>query len=162
MKALTGRPTGRPYIAAYDSVQKDCEFCGRAFFLREQKYQSFAKFQKRRFCSVECYNSTISTQETAEWIMSRVTKVGNGCWVWNGSKTLKGYGRTNFQGRKSHAHRVSYKIFHGPIPEGLVIMHSCDNPPCCNPAHLSAGTHRDNVHDAIAKGRAWHCRKAKS
>lgn len=76
------------------------------------------------------------------------------CWEWKGCKYQKGYGSfmANEIGEKQ-AHRVSYIMAHGPIPDGMHIMHLCDNPPCCNPKHLRAGTNTDNNADMISKGR---------
>lgn len=71
------------------------------------------------------------------------------CWEWTGSLNNHGYGRLGH----AYAHRISYEIHHGPIADGLHVMHSCDNPPCCNPAHLSLGTASDNMRDAVQKGR---------
>jgi len=84
------------------------------------------------------------------------------CWPWVGKTRVKGYGSIGVGGRKGRsmlAHRVSYILANGAIPDnpnewhGTVIMHTCDNPSCCNPAHLKAGTQSDNVRDMIAKGR---------
>lgn len=77
----------------------------------------------------------------------------SGCWVWIGQIIRAGYGNFNFAKRKFFAHRASWEIHNGPIPEGLLICHHCDNPPCCNPGHLFLGTRSDNVQDAMAKGR---------
>jgi hypothetical protein len=89
---------------------------------------------------------------------SKVTKAApSACWPWTGELNNHGYGRfrTWRGGRRRHlAHRIAYRLTVGPIEDGHVLLHSCDNPPCCNPAHLTAGTQRDNISDAHAKGRA--------
>lgn len=77
------------------------------------------------------------------------------CWPWTAGKRL-GYGRLYVAGRKETAHRLAYALAVGPIPEGLCVLHRCDNPGCCNPAHLFLGTQADNVADMEAKGRAVH------
>lgn len=74
------------------------------------------------------------------------------CWEWQGHRE-KGYGILMVYGRRLYAHRISYFLTHGDIPAGLVVMHSCDNPPCANPAHLSVGTQGDNLRDMASKGR---------
>lgn len=81
-----------------------------------------------------------------------------GCWPWTGSTQGKGHGQV-YRGpcRKSaphKAHRVAWELTHGPIPAGLFVCHHCDNPPCCNPAHLYVGTAADNARDMFARGRA--------
>lgn len=57
------------------------------------------------------------------------------------------------KGRLEYTHRISYRLFNGLIPEGHAVMHSCDNPPCVNPNHLSTGTQADNRRDCASKGR---------
>lgn len=81
---------------------------------------------------------------------------GDGCWLWTGDKFRDGYGK--FKGpapdhKTYQAHRFSFEHFIGPIPDGLLVCHRCDTPPCVRPDHLFTGTHYDNVQDAIAKGR---------
>jgi len=78
----------------------------------------------------------------------------NGCWVWTAARTPKGYGCFRFRNRGgARAHRVSYELFIGPIPDGLQVNHHCDNPSCVNPAHLYAGTQKQNRQDAVRRNR---------
>lgn len=76
------------------------------------------------------------------------------CWEWIGSRTTRGYGQFYIPelGTKS-AHRIAYTLVCGDIPEGLLVCHSCDNPPCCNPTHLWTGTWKDNSQDMLNKNR---------
>jgi len=76
------------------------------------------------------------------------------CWVWRGAKSGPGYGAMRISGRRVGTHRLSYELFVGPIPAGMHVCHTCDNPPCCNPAHLFLGSAADNQHDKARKGRA--------
>ena len=75
------------------------------------------------------------------------------CWEWRGKKTSFGYGSLCHLGKKDGAHRVAFMLSVGPIPDGMFVCHRCDNPPCCNPAHLFLGTVQDNTADMDRKGR---------
>jgi hypothetical protein len=72
---------------------------------------------------------------------------------WTDKLTNKGYGRIRNGERKEYAHRISYKIFIGFLPDNLNVCHKCDNPKCVNPFHLFKGTQYDNVIDMYKKGR---------
>src|SRR3990167_1599280 len=81
-------------------------------------------------------------------------KTIDSCWVWQGSCNHKGYGQFGISsGNMKPAHRISYGIYKGHIPNGKFVCHSCDNPPCVNPAHLFVGTNRDNMIDMFCKNR---------
>lgn len=87
-----------------------------------------------------------------------ITKLPNGCWEWSGLRNYYGYGiiaKSYSLPRHKKAHRASWEIHRGPIPDGLFVCHHCDNPPCCNPDHLFLGTCKDNIQDLVKKKR--HC-----
>lgn len=75
------------------------------------------------------------------------------CWPWHGPRYSNGYGRYERRKRTTTASRASWLLYFGPIPDGVVVCHRCDNPICVNPAHLFLGTQIDNVHDMLRKGR---------
>lgn len=85
--------------------------------------------------------------------MTKVQQSPNGCWLWTGALTHNGYPAFYYQHRMVRAHRFSYEAHHGPIPAGLMVLHTCDTPACVNPAHLFLGTHDDNMQDRQQKGR---------
>jgi hypothetical protein len=80
------------------------------------------------------------------------------CLVWTGGLSLNGYGqvRERIDGKRTQtgAHRIIYRDTIGPIPDGMFVCHTCDNPPCVNPEHLFVGQPVDNTRDMIQKGRA--------
>lgn len=80
------------------------------------------------------------------------------CWPWTGKARANfGYGMIGLGDRKrkiDRTHRVAFELTYGPIPKGLYVLHSCDNPPCCNPEHLSLGDHNDNFADVATRDRA--------
>lgn len=86
-------------------------------------------------------------------LWSKIEKNPDGCWVWHGQTNKQGYGRLWFKGKQWRPHRLVWTLENGDIPEGLHVLHKCDNPPCCNPDHLFLGTDQDNADDRQAKGR---------
>lgn len=87
-----------------------------------------------------------------ERFWEKVSK-GEGCWEWTAGRHTQGYGMIVIERRNTPAHRVSYELAHGPIPDSLHVLHKCDNPPCVRPDHLFLGTHADNMRDARNKNR---------
>ncbi len=82
------------------------------------------------------------------------SKGPDNCWNWLAFRDKSGYGTTYWRGKRGlKAHRVAYALIHGSIPDGLFVLHSCDNPSCCNPKHLYLGTHADNMADMVSKNR---------
>ena len=98
-----------------------------------------------KFCSTRCrFWAAVDRRSEIE------------CWPWKKGKFRNGYGQFNESWKptvNNVAHRMAFFFAKGPIPSGMFVCHSCDNPGCCNPAHLWLGTPRDNVQDMIAKGR---------
>lgn len=78
----------------------------------------------------------------------------SGCIEWQGAKNDKGYGQVVLGKARVYAHRFFWEVENGPIPDGMQVLHKCDNPPCVNTAHHFLGTHLDNSRDKVAKGRA--------
>src|SRR4051812_187652 len=89
-----------------------------------------------------------------ERFMSNVSPEPNtGCWLWAGTTQRGGYGKFKAGGANVAAHRYSWQMTHGPVPEGLCVLHRCDVPGCVKPEHLFVGTQKENTADMIAKGR---------
>lgn len=89
----------------------------------------------------------------SEKLADNIRITASGCHEWIAYCLPAGYGRTRFHGKNMLAHRLAWKLAHGPIPKGKQVCHKCDNPPCCNPEHLFLGTAKMNARDSIAKGR---------
>lgn len=86
----------------------------------------------------------------------RQVKRSDGCWLWTGRLSQKGYGVLYWSGAKVRAHRLAWTLTYGEIPAGQSVLHRCDVRNCCNPAHLFLGSHAENMADMVAKLRQHH------
>jgi len=133
-------------------MEKTCEACGQAFKKRPRDSQ--AQWEDRAFCSVHCAGKVKNTMPTHLYFWKYAERKSNDeCWPWTGTCDQHRYGRVPFMTKQMKAHRVSYEMFNGHIPDGLVVRHRCDNPNCVNPHHLEVGTQKENMLDASKRGR---------
>lgn len=93
-----------------------------------------------------------SAEHVAELLLSKINQEGSGCHEWTGHRNACGYGVFGM-GASMLAHRVVYTLLVGPIPAGLQVLHTCDNPGCCRKEHLFLGSHTVNMIDCSMKGR---------
>ena len=135
--AITSRRNFFGGVGAFGSLMwnRNCRYCGSPFV---------AAFTPQFFCTPVCR------------FWSKVQRnAANECWPWlAGARTKQGYG--NFRPRPDGqvlAHIFAWTLNHGPVPDGIKVCHTCDNPPCCNPAHLFLGTQKENMQDCAKKGR---------
>lgn len=123
---------------------KVCLFCQKPYL---------AEKLKSRFCSQSCAGRSKAWQYPAEerfW--QGIDRTGE-CWIWIRHRHQDGYGLFRVAGKSMKVARYAWELFRGPIPDGLWVLHHCDNPPCCNPEHLFLGTHADNMADMKQKNR---------
>lgn len=138
------------------SRHRECKNCGSIFM--ESRRDSELQWSKRQFCSATCGSSRVDRITSIFDRLVRYQIKSDGCWGWSGATGRHGYGSLSSRDKKvskspEKAHRVSYEKTFGPIPEGLHVLHRCDNPPCTNPEHLFLGTPKDNAVDRTEKGR---------
>ena len=100
--------------------------------------------------------NTLNNQEARFY--KKIKIVESGCWEWQAARynNKHMYGSFSYNGKKTLAHRASYVIYNGDIPNGLLVCHTCDNEKCVNPNHLFLGTQKDNMQDMISKNRSKH------
>lgn len=95
-----------------------------------------------------------SREQLALAFWERVAKGGEAeCWPWLRGRAKKGYGVISHERKQVRASHLAWILSHEEIPDGMLVLHRCDNPPCCNPAHLFLGTIGDNMRDRNTKGR---------
>jgi hypothetical protein len=129
---------------------KICTRCGKTLEMKHFNFRKPPRVEYKDTCN-QC--RAPMSEDARFW--SKVSKSPDGCWEWTAGRLFEGdYGAYRYQGRTQRAHRVSWEMLFGKIPEGFVICHACDNPRCVRPEHLFLGTHKDNMQDMVRKGRA--------
>jgi hypothetical protein len=128
--------------------ERSCLQCGQQFTISAARAQR----NRGRYCSPTCARAASRMTDARFW--ARVARgAETECWPWQAHCGHFGHGQLVVQGAHYKAHRFAYALTYGAIPDGLCVLHRCDNPPCCNPAHLFLGTNADNVADRQAKQR---------
>jgi len=139
---------------------KTCTVCGVGY--TRKKGYAFKYWNSSTTCSRSCASQIGRRNRVwpslADRFAEKVDRApGQGpygdCHEWRGHRIKWGYGGFKVGRQVRKAHRVAYELANGPIPEGALVLHSCDNPPCCNPAHLSLGSQVGNMADKRARGR---------
>lgn len=135
-----------PHKSRRRSLKRNCLQCGEAFAAAITEINRGAA----KFCSQVCCKAFRRPLPERFW--SKVKKTV-GCWTWTAATSEFGYGRIDTDDGLKSAHRVSWEMHVGPIPEGCSVLHSCDNPPCVRPDHLFLGTLKENTQDMLRKKR---------
>lgn len=135
-------------------IKAVCKGCSKEFsYKKHRKHKGF-------YCSQPCFrnafnylsNTSQTVEERMRELFERYVIKRDGCWDWKGTKA-KGYGQIMVFKKSMRAHRVSWILHNGPIPDGMLVCHRCDRPECTRPSCLFLGTHQMNVQDAYNKGR---------
>lgn len=131
-------------------ITRRCERCSAPF----QTHPYLIRSGNGRYCSLTCARRSRPRRDFAERFWEKVDKSGV-CWVWMSGCDAYGYGQFALShSNPGKAHRVSWELANGPIPDGMAVCHRCDNPPCVRPDHLFLAPNSANMADMKAKGRA--------
>lgn len=134
-----------------------CPICSTEFQVKAYKLKQLNPPCCNRFCAAK-RTAILKFRPIEQRFWEKVNKTET-CWIWTGSLTKNGYGEIGLGGREKgniYAHRLSWQIHYGSIPEGKEVCHNCpngDNPACIRPTHLFLGSHLQNMQDAVKKGR---------
>lgn len=141
----------------FNSVQRYCLYCKKPFFSQPNQLKN----GEGKYCSIHC-KRTDKVKSPAQRLWEKVDKSGgeDACWPY-ATLTRDTYGNVGYDAGdiKWHgigAHCLAYILTYGPYPNQMIIRHTCDNKPCCNPRHLVLGTHQDNMDDAASRHRMSH------
>lgn len=138
--------------------EKKCPTCGTIFKKRavhcsnKCRGVSIQGVQKDYIVKLKNLTEEQHTFRLKESFENNVIK-GPGCWDFNGKTRTDGYAALEYKGRRMLVHRASWLIHYGVIPDGIFVLHKCDNRKCSNPDHLFLGTQKDNIFDMVSKGR---------
>ena len=139
------------------TAPKICRQCGETMHRRRR--ESVVSWNVREYCGRACKGLARSGDVSDRFWGTVAQGSEDECWPWKGDLTPSGYGRFYAHGVRWRAHRFALADKGAELGD-LIVLHACDNPPCCNPSHLRLGTHADNNADMRAKGRDRHWRKA--
>ena len=131
---------------SYKMIEVTCVRCGKT---REIQLRDYRRRIRTGLC-LTCFrhNDRLLPQR----LLEKTKEIGD-CLVWQGAKNTRGYGFISIGARLFRVHRLIWQLSYGDVPQGLNVLHKCDNPPCIKLEHLFLGTPKDNTRDAMLKGR---------